>query len=590
MHFRTRCERAECDLFEDAGQRLTESAHILTCDPFCLNGCGAVRFTGGVVAGLVLAHAIGGSEAYEFLTRMMAAAVGVIAFLVARDAKTDSFPFLPFAAAKMYLFFGFPVLFEQRLMTLMGPIGLSERSWQAAVWSCLVAIVVIYFSSRVGESFADRTTARALLRLVPRTCGPRFETTVRLFSIASLATGATQLLRPEVFPAAAAFFVQLLVTPALGQVLLFEAYKRSPTLVSKVWFWGYTGGTAMFAFLSGMLGIALLPLVVAGYLVSTTQRSLRIRWIVLVALFFMILNPAKSVYREKVWTSSTGWAASDIGVGTRVGVWYEAVVDTWFNPQSEIDEQVDSSKSRLAAIPYVAQVFEWVPHRVPYAGWHRWAAIPTSYIPRSIWKNKPDMSDLFNDRYAYTFELMNEYDQSTTTLVLPLMVDGYWSAGWLGVLFTAFMAGLLIGFYKGTFRPSYWSVNLLGIAYLTRVDPTTHLAHQWGGLPTDADRVLRGDFSHPSSFVPVHRRAATHREPAASPRRLTKGAALPRVLFMSRRECGSRRWFSRSPCGDRPRAETRASARRGRCPVDVASDRRREGLCTRCGFCCRSGR
>lgn len=269
----------------------------------------------------------------------------------------------------------------------------------------------------------------------------------------------------------------IVAMPAFVQALLFSEWQASRAATSRMWFWGYTLGSSALGLVSGAMHGLVVPFVGAFILLWLGRKRFRLAPLVLVAGVALALNPAKHEFRQRVWFSG-----QSVTVSERVEIWGSVLQNTWGGERADVGGNLQQTRDRFSEIMFVAQVFDWVPHFVPHAGFHRWKMIAYSYIPRAIWPEKPEMTRYFNSDYAITFGLQTEQGTQTAVLNLPLVTEAYWTAGWLGIVLASAFVGLLVGAYEGAFSPAHWGMHALGMTFLLALPANGQLATFYMGI------------------------------------------------------------------------------------------------------------
>jgi hypothetical protein len=154
----------------------------------------------------------------------------------------------------------------------------------------------------------------------------------------------------------------------------------------------------------------------------------------------VIFNPAKLVYRR-----ITGYRTdqfSSISVSEAMNAWTESFQETWSGSAGSRTEALERTAERLNNLTVNAAVINSVPGRVSYAMGEPWLAIPYSLIPRAIWEQKPDMTEITNDRFNIIFGSTTERIASRSTNSYPAIADGYWNFGWIGIVMSGILGGM----------------------------------------------------------------------------------------------------------------------------------------------------
>lgn len=436
---------------------------------------------------LLLLHIGLGHRDFDTWAHVGAAALGTLAFVIIRDASPARVPFLPFAAAQFYIFFGTPTFSEQRLKGANGAIFVSDEAKSLAVWAAVLTLSAMYSTAFVGRRFGGWLNP-TFERFAPPGGVLRLRGAIRVWSVAALLVRGLILYRAGgVSSSALAFVFSVIGSPILVQALLHREWRDSRSPVSRLWFWAYTLSAVVVGLGTGMLVEVVIPLLGAVVLQWLGSGKLRLRLLVVLAVAYLILAPAKYAYRRETW-NVVGRADTQVSISERASAWVKAIEESWGGEQPEVRENVDTGTGRFSALMYAAQTIDWVPHHVPFSGISRWSMIPQSYIPRVLWKDKPDLTQYYNATYAVTFEILSSRGTRTTAVGFFLISDGYWALGWLGVALAGTIVGFLFGTYEGLFRPGHWAGGAIGFAFLMPQQMVGHLGALCGG-------VLQGIFA-----------------------------------------------------------------------------------------------
>lgn len=428
-----------------------------------------------VSAFMLLAHIGWSYEIYPLEARLGAALLGLLAFLALRAASPDRLPFVPMAAVQVYLTFGIPTFYEQRLLTISGPAHLSDESLNNAVFAALLSLALMYLAAFPGRAFGQLLRPH-IGRLLPRARISVYASGIRMWSALALVAHLLVGLTPNLVPDNLAFAATVVFAPTVPQVLLFLLWRETQASRDRKIFFAVTGVTAFMGFLSGMLVAAFTPILVAAILEWTASRRFPVTLAAAAVIAFLVLNPAKHVFRQRSWTSESA------GLIEKVTHWTDAIGSTWTGDKVEVSERLKQSADRMSSLLYVAHTLEWVPRYVPFAGLERWWPIAYSYVPRIVWPTKPDLTGVFNKKYTIAFGLQTEAGTATTTIHVPLMSDAYWALGWLGVAVAGGLVGLLLGSYEGAFARDRWGGWSIGMLFLSRLQATSHLGATFTGI------------------------------------------------------------------------------------------------------------
>ncbi len=443
-----------------------------------------------LLAGTQLGFAL---ERFSLWHRIAAVAIGLACYAVIvhdfrASRRRSRMPFLAMAATYYFVYFGLSTLWRDSVGTISGVISLSDEAILLAQFAVLVSLGSFVLGYRGGHVLGRRVTG-SVARLVPGEEPGRGS-----FSVVALALGAscallaaTTLGRVELSPALQ-FLLGMLFAPQLPLLLTAWRSERMERVADKVLLVVGVLVVAFIGLLAGSLGQTLLP-----FLVPVLARLVfrgRIAWSWIAAAFaaFLVLQPAKFIYREAVWGDVHGRGAS-VSLEDRLAIWSDAVgesvegAQTSGAPSSGEGGFVRRSMERTAELLFIAQAIEWVPAKVDFTyGRQLWAAI-VSWIPRFAWPEKPNATYESNGRYALEFRLQNREGVRRSVANVGQIVEGYWALGWFGVVAAALIFGGLIGWLAGALPVQGWGTFAMGGFLLLTTAYHSSVANFVSGLP-----------------------------------------------------------------------------------------------------------
>lgn len=425
-------------------------------------------------------HILWADDDYPLLTRLCAGIVGCITVWLFMRKQRSPLPGLPFVAIQFWMFMGRPVFKRGLVFGVRGPFAISPESWELAGISTVVALIAVLIGAFVGERVGIRTRRLVAAVMPARLSSAAIPRPVaRSYAAAALALQAILHIRPDLVPAALTTPADTVSTPALLIGILFIDARQRGDVSGRVWLYSAVLVQAATGLATGMLGGALLP-AAAVTLYEWTERR-RLPWVLIVlgAVVYVVLTPAKEAYRRDTW--GRGYVTID----ERASSWVEAIANSWtVDSDDSLSGNMETAADRVTAFPYVALAFEAVPHQIPFAGPERWFAIPSLMIPRVFWPAKPKVVSYFNEDYTLTFGLQTSEMTRTTAVNLPMITDGYWRLGWLGIVIEGVVLGGWLGWLIGTAVTRNALSLLLCVTLLTWVRPDGYVAGLVCGLPS----------------------------------------------------------------------------------------------------------
>lgn len=414
---------------------------------------------------------------FPILSRVFASAIGIAAYYsilqVAGQKERVELPFRELYVVLFYVFFGLPVFWEDELK-LVGMVYIpSGRALDMALGAGVLSLAFFYLCYPLGQRLG-RSAQPIVDTILPKSPPSKYSGWFTLLIAVPLVMRVTYLMTfspgaisPEfqhlVLGLAPATLL-LALTLHLDHIFDSRLYRIAAIVVFLT--------SMAIGLLSGMLESFLIPLAVMAVYRWLFSKRTRLLWILSGFLLFLILNPAKLDYRTDI--GNLAETQNEITVGDRLGSWQAALSSKW-SVADNVEENLDSSRSRMADLLPVAQVIEYVPDSIPYANGEPWMAIPYSLIPRALWPDKPDLTQMTNGEYALTFNRLSDTQVKVTAFNLPQLADGYWNFGWPGVIFIAILAGLSMGFKAGAFNTQGWATCVIGILFFITVRPQADL-------------------------------------------------------------------------------------------------------------------
>ena len=262
--------------------------------------------------------------------------------------------------------------------------------------------------------------------------------TIMVLSAIGLSLFETSALGAVVRLAASQFNIALIL---LG----YQIYQEErPSIKKRLVF--YTG--LAFAFLigltTGMLENAFIPLVSLFLVRWHASQRLPWRWLLVGVVLFIVLNPAKFIFRSLVWSDSSSYS-----LGTRLSLWTDLASDSTtslLRPTSASDrgDQVLSALSRFDLIHKFAYVHTMTPQLIPYYNGDTYAYFLVAWIPRLFWQDKPTATSNANERMDVDYQL--KYEGQATSIGIGLLPEAYANFGPAGVVFVMALQGLILAF------------------------------------------------------------------------------------------------------------------------------------------------
>jgi hypothetical protein len=385
-------------------------------------------------------------------------------------------PFVELALLQFYAFWGVPSLYEWPSNSAPPSSAMTDALLAASLTSAVVWGAA-YFGRRIGRVFAP-VVAKALPAEPGRLGGFALGMWLMIGVVAAAGLPSFLSLEYQNMARTLASYYPLLTLLAL-RGLRHEA-KRSDRMVLLA----ATGVLAFAGLLTGMMEAAIRPLFLVALVYVVTRGTVPARWAAVLFVMVALLQPAKHAYRELAWDADSR-VSTDVGVA--LDRWGQAFAMHWADSSAAPSASSGTLANRLNELRSIARTFEMVPDRVPYDHGEAWDYLLTAPLPRALVENKRNMTEVFNDRFNLTFGLQSWDTIGLSTESFPLVADGYWNFGWLGVVLVAAVIGLMLGAFSAMFPPSTWGALTIGIAIVVETHARTFMGQQ---IASFAQRVI----------------------------------------------------------------------------------------------------
>ena len=342
-------------------------------------------------------------------------------------------PFVPVLGVLYALYFGMPVLLEDgfQVPTLQHDIDsvahalkLSIIGWFALLLGCGLNRVV-FPEIRPVDLRIDWARAKALL--------PVF------LVVGFLAILAQRELSLPGALAQPVRFLQMLFQLGVGVLILLslrgDLEKRESRLL-------WLGLVPAYLFLQVGHG-SVAQLAYAGifimFLVWGIGKRVPLLALGLAGMVVLLMRGHVHAFRGEAWQE--GGAVSDASPWSRSVFFLELLFERFSEDTGgAFEEAVEQVSARVAHLGVFAHVTALTPERVPHWGGTTYAALPSTFIPRLLWPNKP--SKEIGQAFGHRYELLAPTDRSTA-VNLPIPVEFYANFGALGLALGMLLLGLI---------------------------------------------------------------------------------------------------------------------------------------------------
>lgn len=442
-----------------------------------------------VMASSLLLHLIGHHPDYTLLDGLLAGflslfAIGSVVRHVSRQG--EALPILSWAFLILYVYFGLPVFFPGMDSET---VAFQDLKDSGAVTLALLAIVVMggcmlagYAGGRV---FGGRMADTRLLRSAGGWSRAGIFPGV-LFIYALMSVSISYLIyRYIAHPPWYFFLVKVFFSPVLCQLILLYEMKRQGGKTLRLAYISFLALSIIAALITSRLAYMIMPLVI--HIVVAFGRHERINPLLLAAMILgmVLVNPLKLQYRAAAGFFDQG-GEIEHSLSRSIDLWGMVFAEKWMSggQSSPWLESLTGLSSRMNLLSTVAETFYKVPDLLDHEYGSTWMAVPYAFVPRLIWREKPDLTAITNDYYCIKFGQLSRSETDFISLSFPLATEGYWNMGWLGVVF----AGGLVGFWFGLLGRWFSIPGLFSFAFcyvcLFNVKPGTGpLVDVFGSVP-----------------------------------------------------------------------------------------------------------
>lgn len=215
-----------------------------------------------------------------------------------------------------------------------------------------------------------------------------------------------------------------------------------------------------------------------GLIVLRTWRRVPVFLIVGAFLFAIVLQPVKFYVRSLTWGQNI-----NLGPVATIHAYSEGFRQTYGSASGLLasrNEAFEASFTRLNLLLMTAAIISDTPSRQPFLHGKTYVPLLTKWIPRALWKEKPE-EDLGN-RWARAYGFLGEND-TRTSFNLPWLPEMYMNFGLYGVCGIMFLVGVSYRFLwkrmmENPARPVDYTISLVFASSLAFVE--SHLSLEIG--------------------------------------------------------------------------------------------------------------
>lgn len=197
----------------------------------------------------------------------------------------------------------------------------------------------------------------------------------------------------------------------------------------------------------------------------------------LVIVFFVLMQTIKVQYRDIVW-----WGGGqNYSTLQKLEILYDLTRTYYSNPTNAIYQAQDAAYNRIDHLGTTALVISSTPNPVNYKYGLTYYPIFTKFIPRIIWKNKPEEN--IGNVWAKWYGLLN-FNDFKTSYNLPWFTELYINFGPWGIIFGMMFFGLFLKLIVILFDGSINKlVFIVGVALTYEFyGPESHFSLKAGNL------------------------------------------------------------------------------------------------------------
>lgn len=431
------------------------------------------------IVSVVLAHVVFAQAEFPLPTRLLTAVPAVLCLLEARAhlrAPKGELPFMVMALLQYYVSFCSAVFFDLTFYDLTGPVHFTETTRIAAGLAVALGGLTLSAGGRLGIRLGRDFRAGFLRSLPPADLPRRWDDAFYVYCAVAVLATLVATFTPGMIPQALALPITYTLSFEFAMGLALACPPRKLGLKAAQ---GFVALGIVIALFHGMLDLIFRVGMeyVAGRWATVRRISLRV--VAVVAVLFLALQPIKQRFRDQVWTQEAKSGVAT-GVTGRVSAWQSAL--SYYGEDNHAKSETDNAAiERMSELGSVMHAIQVIPVRVDYLDGAGFVQILYSPIPRLIWPDKPTTKDTVQ-RYAVIFGRQTERGAETTAITLPLVVEGYWNFGWVGVALVCGAVGLWMGLSQQLFAGEHWALRAMGFTQFTNITVAQSIVFLYGSL------------------------------------------------------------------------------------------------------------
>lgn len=417
-----------------------------------------VLFFVGLVVHLVLAL-----DLFTWYDRLLAAAL-LGTFLttcyqfVHAGARTA--PLVPLVFFQLWVMYGAAQFTQQSVQLVTGRYIPSHTAVTTAMALVVAGELCFIAGQRIGL-VAFEGVRKAVYHTFA-TPAKNWSRPAMAYATAALVFSFLRSVRPNLIPLDLRNVLFMVVNPYLAQCIVLVLAFRYEDRACRRYSLFMLAALVVLGLLGGMLENTIVPIYALATGAWIWGGRVRVGWLAAAVLIFVALNPVKANYRQIAWHSTPSDPV--VFVEDRLGKWVDAFVRTWSSERST-EQGVASTTSRLSALTAMAQMVDWVPSMVPYKNGDGFLTTILFMVPRVIWPEKPNISDVVNNRYAVEFRIATRAGTRHSTFGVFQPADGYWDFGAIGALAYPGLLGLVFALLFSPRRDLSVTEQIMAMAF-----------------------------------------------------------------------------------------------------------------------------
>ncbi|MEE9167522.1 MAG: hypothetical protein V3U24_08720 [Candidatus Neomarinimicrobiota bacterium] len=226
----------------------------------------------------------------------------------------------------------------------------------------------------------------------------------------------------------------------MGIFVLLAARNKLTSAQRKILWFGIVPYFFLIQVSTGLVSNLVYGFVFIFLLFTAAGYTIRWRWIVPGLLLTILLHSNVLEFRSLTWYGEHR-GASRI---ERAQLFFRL---TWESLESggvkAVGEGADNMIKRIGQLSLFAYVMELTPSVIPYWDGGSYYALPTTWIPRALWPDKPEKR--LGQEFGHIYGILDQEDR-ITSVNFPQIIEMYANFGTAGVLVGMAILGVMLRF------------------------------------------------------------------------------------------------------------------------------------------------